>query len=281
MLEDQPMSNQPAFPPQAPNALGGRPAEDMFAEVDRSGPRPAAQPVNFGAPSYQAAPQPTAAPAASLNTLPNQPAPNQPLTFDQPPAQSHAVKFLLIGLGSLVVILVAGIYVYQQFLAPRLAGTTLPLDAEANTEQTADQNTDSQNNQFIMDEEPIINNTGDNVDNNQDLLTADDLLQEATAGANATQPNTDNVTTPEADLPADMPTSADSDGDGLTDQEEQNLGTNRLVVDSDSDGLSDKEEVKFYYTNPLDPDTDGDTYLDGQEVQAGYNPNGAGKLLVP
>jgi hypothetical protein len=49
-------------------------------------------------------------------------------------------------------------------------------------------------------------------------------------------------------------------------------------LDSDNDGLTDAEE-KIYGTNPLNPDTDGDGYLDGAEVKAGYNPNGAGKLI--
>lgn len=71
----------------------------------------------------------------------------------------------------------------------------------------------------------------------------------------------------------------DSDQDGLTDQEELELGTNANGADSDQDGLFDREEVKVYKTDPLNPDTDGDTYLDGAEVEAGYNPNGDGKLF--
>jgi hypothetical protein len=48
-------------------------------------------------------------------------------------------------------------------------------------------------------------------------------------------------------------------------------------ADTDNDGLSNSEEKK-YGTDPKNPDTDGDSYLDGQEVEAGYNPNGEGKL---
>ncbi len=70
----------------------------------------------------------------------------------------------------------------------------------------------------------------------------------------------------------------DSDGDGLTDDEESEVGTDPFNPDSDKDGLGDKEEVKTYGTDPLDPDTDGDTFLDGQEVASGFNPNGSGKL---
>lgn len=48
-------------------------------------------------------------------------------------------------------------------------------------------------------------------------------------------------------------------------------GASRQVVDSDNDGLSDKMEQKLG-TDPKNPDTDGDGYLDGQEVAHGYSP---------
>lgn len=73
--------------------------------------------------------------------------------------------------------------------------------------------------------------------------------------------------------------SIDSDGDGLTDDEETVLGTNPNNSDSDNDGLFDKEEVEIYHTDPLKVDTDGDGFSDGAEVRNGYNPNGSGKLL--
>jgi len=68
------------------------------------------------------------------------------------------------------------------------------------------------------------------------------------------------------------PPSFDTDSDGLTDDEEKNLGTNLNNPDTDNDGLFDFEEVKVYQTNPIDPDTDKDGYKDGEEVKAGYNP---------
>ena len=48
--------------------------------------------------------------------------------------------------------------------------------------------------------------------------------------------------------------------------------------DSDGDGLTDEEENNIWGTDPNNPDTDADGYTDGQEVQNGYNPNGEGKL---
>ena len=50
-----------------------------------------------------------------------------------------------------------------------------------------------------------------------------------------------------------------------------------ILIDSDGDGLADHKE-KRYGTDPLDPDTDNDGYLDGVEVARGYNPTGSGKL---
>ncbi|NLZ74308.1 hypothetical protein GX917_00120 [Candidatus Falkowbacteria bacterium] len=81
---------------------------------------------------------------------------------------------------------------------------------------------------------------------------------------------------PEITEPVSM---IDSDGDGLTDEEEILLGTNINVIDTDGDGLSDYEEVKIYKTNPLSADTDGDGYLDGEEVKNGYDPNRVGAKL--
>jgi hypothetical protein len=51
----------------------------------------------------------------------------------------------------------------------------------------------------------------------------------------------------------------DSDGDGLLDGAEIAQGTAPNDWDTDDDGLSDREELQIYFTNPLNPDTDGDT----------------------
>ncbi len=50
------------------------------------------------------------------------------------------------------------------------------------------------------------------------------------------------------------------------------------VDDPDFDGLSSIQETGTYGSNPYKADTDGDGYTDGQEVKAGFNPNGPGKL---
>lgn len=50
------------------------------------------------------------------------------------------------------------------------------------------------------------------------------------------------------------------------------------VDDEDQDGLSATLEA-FYGTDPRNPDTDGDGYQDGYEVNHGFNPTGPGALF--
>jgi len=59
----------------------------------------------------------------------------------------------------------------------------------------------------------------------------------------------------------------DSDGDGLSDNEEREIGTDPLNPDTDGDRLLDGEEVKIHNTKPKTPDTDSDKLLDGDEVK--------------
>jgi hypothetical protein len=64
----------------------------------------------------------------------------------------------------------------------------------------------------------------------------------------------------------------DSDGDGLSDEFEENvLGTNPQLRDTDSDGLNDFRERDFG-SNPLQPDSDLDGVNDYREVIVGTNP---------
>ncbi|MCF8038225.1 MAG: fibronectin type III domain-containing protein [Desulfohalobiaceae bacterium] len=68
-------------------------------------------------------------------------------------------------------------------------------------------------------------------------------------------------------------TTPDTDGDGLTDNEETDTyGTDPNNPDTDGDGLSDFEEVSTYSTDPLQADSDGDGVSDGDEVSQGSDP---------
>lgn len=66
----------------------------------------------------------------------------------------------------------------------------------------------------------------------------------------------------------------DTDGDGLTDEQEIELGLDPFSADADDDGLTDGEEINEYNTDPKNPDTDGDGLSDGDEVNTyGTDPN--------
>ncbi|WP_133407606.1 LamG-like jellyroll fold domain-containing protein [Parashewanella tropica] len=74
----------------------------------------------------------------------------------------------------------------------------------------------------------------------------------------------------------------DSDLDGLVDDVEVQLGTNKKSADSDGDGLTDFEEVNAKL-NPLDvqdasKDNDGDGFTNLEEVKHGFNPFVAGDI---
>ena len=64
----------------------------------------------------------------------------------------------------------------------------------------------------------------------------------------------------------------DLDNDGLSNDQEEALGTDPLNPDTDGDGLKDGQEVNVYHTDPLESDSDGDGVKDGAEVQWGFDP---------
>jgi len=121
-----------------------------------------------------------------------------------------------------------------------------------------------------------------------DVTTISDEIGEVMTG-DAPTPSPPPQPSPAPDAPSSPPPPpssdtesviiSDRDGDGLTDEEEIQAGTNPDLVDTDGDGLNDKEELRIYSTDPLNPDTDGDNFSDGDEVSNGYNPAGPGKLF--
>jgi hypothetical protein len=141
------------------------------------------------------------------------------------------------------------------------------------------------------------------IDSDQDGLSDEEELRLGTDPYNVDTDNDGLFDYEEVKVYGTDPLNPDTDGDGYTDGEEVKSGFNPLgpgvlygdedrerpikqiekqtvdtFIDSDNDGLTDWEEINIYFTDPFNPDTDGDGFLDGDEVQNGYNPNGPGLL---
>lgn len=166
------------------------------------------------------------------------------------PVESHggggSMKMILIVVGIVVIFGASGFFAYRIMVQP--AADNSVVDAVPDTGVT---DTDTQT---------------------PDASDVPAVPAEAPAAPAAVVP-VPTVTTNPASL-------LDSDGDGLTNARELEVGTSVTKADTDGDGLGDREEVEVYGTDPRNPDTDGDGYLDGQEVSGGYNPNGPGKLFT-
>ena len=103
----------------------------------------------------------------------------------------------------------------------------------------------------------------------RELTSTVELAANATRAAQATLVET--ATLPAVEVTASAPTATpatmvDSDGDRLSDDQEQSIGTNPENPDTDGDGLSDGDEVLTRATDPLKKDTDNDILSDGDEV---------------
>lgn len=98
-----------------------------------------------------------------------------------------------------------------------------------------------------------------------------DAANEETEAANEEEAAAEEEATeePTAEATADP---NDPDGDGLSNNDEESLGTDPENADTDGDGLSDSQEEG--YTDPLNPDTDGDGTSDSdEEFIHGTDPN--------
>ncbi len=104
------------------------------------------------------------------------------------------------------------------------------------------------------------------------------LYQPVVSSQGASDSDGDGLTDFEENLWGTDPLNPDTDADGLIDgQEVFEYGTDPLLADSDLDGLRDGMEVFYYFTNPMKESTDGDKYDDGQEIM-GYSPAGLGTM---
>ncbi|MGH8193748.1 MAG: Calx-beta domain-containing protein [Woeseiaceae bacterium] len=146
-------------------------------------------------------------------------------------------------------------------------------DDDNDTVPTADENAPDQD----TDSDSIPDYQDDN-DDGDSRLTRDEDANEDGDGNPATDP-TDIDDDGLADYldPDDQggPT-GDPDGDGLTNEREEEIGTDPQVADTDSDGVNDGDEDAAG-TDPLDPrafaDADGDLVPDPVETTDGTDPN--------
>ncbi len=120
-------------------------------------------------------------------------------------------------------------------------------------------------------------------DNDLDIVI-DDTIEDELGSDSLDSDNSEGLT--EEDIASDILDDQilfgepiDRDGDGLDDDREASVGTDPKNWDSDGDELSDGDEVIIWKSDPLDPDTDDDGYLDGAEIKSGYSPTGPGKLF--
>lgn len=98
-------------------------------------------------------------------------------------------------------------------------------------------------------------------------------LQPGSAALAAIDSDGDGLTNLQEFQRGTNPRRADTDGDGLTDSQEVALNINPLNADTDGDGLSDFAEVNALIpTNPLLADTDGDGINDRAEIARGTDP---------
>ncbi|MBT4121086.1 MAG: hypothetical protein HOA57_00345 [Candidatus Magasanikbacteria bacterium] len=70
----------------------------------------------------------------------------------------------------------------------------------------------------------------------------------------------------------------DSDKDGVEDSTEDVYGSSDHNKDTDSDGLSDYEEIFYWFSDPVDDDSDNDGFKDGVEVVSGFSPVGVSAI---
>ena len=98
-------------------------------------------------------------------------------------------------------------------------------------------------------------------------------------GCALTDADDDGLSNSEEEELGTDPEKSDTDGDGLSDFEEVNGDTDPLVADSDGDGLSDGEEVNDYGSDPNEIDSDGDGYEDSWEVTEGSDPADADSAI--
>jgi hypothetical protein len=113
----------------------------------------------------------------------------------------------------------------------------------------------------------------DGVLDGDEVAQGTDPLDGLAAAPTEETPATDEVPVEEPTAAGVTAAPGDSDGDGLEDAIELELGTDPVDLDTDDDGLTDGDEYYVHQTGTRNPDTDGDGVVDGEETANGTDPN--------
>lgn len=228
------------------------------------------------------------APAVAGSQL-SQPA-NQSAYANLPPMEPEqgggSLKFLVIGLVTLVLALGGAVIAYQMVLKPKFSSvapvvelSTEPVVTEESLEDfPIVSSTDSAETQIVYTS--ASSSVTSSLDLPNELGTSSSSAVVAQMVAQDT--DADGLSDDLELLKGTNKNVSDTDGDTLSDAEEINSHqTDPLKSDTDGDGLTDAEEINKYQTKALQADTDSDGFSDGQEVKNNYNPLGSGRLIAP
>jgi len=121
---------------------------------------------------------------------------------------------------------------------------------------------------------PLIADTdSDGVLDGDEVAQGSDPLNGIAAAPTEETPATEEAPAAEPTPAGAIAAPGDSDGDGLEDAIEVELGTDPFDLDTDDDGLTDGDEYYVHQTGTRNPDTDGDGVVDGEETANGTDPN--------
>ncbi len=143
------------------------------------------------------------------------------------------------------------------------------------------------NNVILIAQKVTVEANGINGGMNQEMAqfigTEYNVIEGGAGNDNPAKPENPDPEEPEPTDP-DIDWSVDTDGDGLPDVLEEEIGTDPEAADTDGDGLSDYEEAFTTGTDPLNPssvqtgvsdaaaDSDGDGISNREELDKGLSP---------
>ncbi len=166
------------------------------------------------------------------------------VTTDLP--EPNKRKFVLIGIIIFALLIVL------------IAGAIFALDYFSNTNE----NMNDVNSNEVTNSVVNTNNTNSDTNENVNTTINENLNSIFDVNTNVVNTNT------ETDLNSNA---NDNSNENVNTNKNVNTIINSALLDSDNDGLTDENE-EIYGTDRINPDTDGDGYLDGDEIKNGYNP---------